>query len=281
MGIARLSPILVAMIPAPAAAHDEPLWEAGIGVAALRFPDYRGSSHARTYALPTPYFVYRGEFLKADRQGLRGVLFNDERFDVSLSVGASLPVRSYDGGVRQGMPELKPAVEAGPLASFTLWRSQDRRVKLDARMPLRAAVTVESHPRFIGGQIFPHLNVDVYEPAGAAGWRLGALAGPMFTDARYNRYFYEVPAAFATAERAAYTPGGGYAGIQFLAALSKRYPRFWVGAFARYDTLRGAVFEGSPLVTSTHYVAAGIGVSWILGESAQRVPVDEHGVEVR
>jgi hypothetical protein len=65
--------------------------------------------------------------------------------------------------------------------------------------------------------------------------------------------------------------------MQFLAAVSKRYPRFWVGGFARYDTLRGAAFEESPLVTSKRYVAAGVAISWILGESSERVNVDAFG----
>jgi MipA family protein len=257
----------------PAAARDEPLWEAGLGVAALSFPDYRGSSHTRTYALPAPYFVYRGDFFKADRHGLRRTFFKREDIDLNLSVGASLPVDSGDDPVRAGMPDLKPSVEFGPSLDLTLWRSADRQAKLDLRLPLRAAFTVESRSRFIGGQFFPHANVDVRGPFGLQGWNLGVLAGPVFTDARSNRYFYEVAPEFATASRPAYAaPGGGYAGLQFLVALSKRYPRFWIGGFARYDTLKGAAFEASPLVASKRYVAGGIGISWILGESSERVP---------
>ncbi|HET7731673.1 MAG TPA: MipA/OmpV family protein [Usitatibacter sp.] len=260
-----------------AGAAELPLWEAGLGVAALAFPDYRGSSHSSTYALPAPYFVYRGEILKADRHGLRGIFFRTERVDLNLSVGASLPVDSEDNQARQGMPDLRPSVEAGPSLDIHLWRAGDRRSKLDLRMPVRAAVTVESDPRYIGLQFFPHLNVDVQDPAGMSGWNLGVLAGPVFTDSRYNRHFYAVPREFATADRRAYEPGSGYAGMQFIVALSRRFPKFWVGGFARYDTLRGAAFEESPLVTSKRYAAGGIGISWILGESSRRVPVNAFG----
>ena len=270
----------LALASSCAFARDEPLWEAGLGVAALTFPDYRGSSESQGYALPAPYFVYRGDFFKADRHGVRGVFFKDDRFDLNLSVGASLPVDSSENIARQGMPDLKPSIELGPSLDVTLWRSADTRLKLDLRLPTRLAFTVESHPQFIGGQFFPHLNVDIHDPLGFRGWNLGVQAGPVFTDARYNRYFYEVTPAFATAERAAFNgPGGGYAGTQFLMALSKRYPGFWVGGFARYDTLKGAVFEDSPLVTSKRYVAAGIAISWIFKESAVRVPVSPFGDE--
>ena len=280
MRIACLAPALVAIVLSPAAAadRDEPLWEAGLGVAGLRFPDYRGASQSHGYALPAPYFVYRGDFFKADRHGVRGIFFKTDRVDLNLSVAASLPVDSSDNRAREGMPDLKPSLELGPSLDITMWRSADRRAKLDVRLPLRAAFTVESHSRFIGGQFFPHANVDIQDPLGFSGWNLGVLAGPVFTDARYNRYFYEVRPEFATAERPAFAaPGGGYAGTQFLVALSKRFPSFWVGGFARYDTLRGAAFVDSPLVTSKRYVAAGIGISWILRESSVRVRAPGYG----
>lgn len=278
-----MRPLLFLALAACTLAHgrEEPLWEAGIGVAGLHFPDYRGSDRSRTYALPAPYFVYRGEILRADRHGLRGVFFDSDRLDLNLSVGASLPVRSSENRAREGLPDLRPSVEFGPALDVNLWRHEDRRTKLDLRLPLRAAVTVESDPRYIGWQFFPHLNVDVNSPGGLAGWNLGMLAGPVFTDKRHNRYFYEVSSAHATASRPAYSPGGGYAGMQFIVALSKRFPKFWAGGFVRYDTLKGAAFEASPLVTSKRYVAAGIGISWIIGESTQRVTVSDFDERTR
>ena len=271
----------LAMAALPAAARDEPLWEGGLGIAAVHFPHYRGSDQSKTYALPVPYFVYRGEIFKADREGVRGVFFKTDRVDLNLSVGASLPVRSTDNRARAGMPDLDPAIEAGPTLDVTLWRANDRAAKLDLRLPARGAIEISSDPRYIGAQFFPNLNLDIRDPFGHAGWNLGMLAGPVFTDKRYNRRFYEVAPEFATPTRPAYRAEGGYGGAQFIVALSKRFPRFWVGGFARYDTLRGAAFEDSPLVTSKRYLAGGLGFSWILGESSQRVPVDRFGERPR
>ena len=262
--------VAIVVLSTAAQAREEPLWEAGIGLAALSFPDYRGSSHSRGYVLPAPYLVYRGEVFKADRQGLRGIFFRTERVALNMSVGASLPVRSSEVSAREGMPDLKPSIEAGPSLELNLWRASDRRAALDLRLPVRAAMTVSSDPRYIGLQFFPHLNVDV-DPSGAAGWKLGVLAGPVFTDSRYNRHFYSVAPEFADARRSAYEARGGYGGTQFIVALSKRFPRFWVGGFARYDTLRGAAYQASPLVTSKRYAAGGIAVSWIFAESSRRV----------
>ena len=270
--------VLLALASPAAHAREEPLWEAGLGIAGLHFPDYRGSEQSRSYAIPAPYFVYRGEFLKADRHGVRGTFFRGDRVDLNLSVGASLPVDSSKNRAREGMPDLKPSFELGPTLDLTLWRAADRRAKLDLRLPVRGAITVESEPRFIGAQFFPHVNVDVHDPLGFGGWNLGVLAGAVFTDARYNRHFYEVRPELATPNRPAYaSPGGGFAGTQFLVALSKRFPKYWVGGFARWDSLSGAEFAPSPLVTSKRYFAAGVGISWILGVSSARVAVDPYG----
>lgn len=262
-----------------AQASQEPLWEAGLGAGAIHFPQYRGSDQTRNYVLPTPYFTYRGDFLKADREGARGVFFRDENVDLHVSVGASLPVSSSDNRAREGMPDLKPTVEMGPAFEVTLWRSGRRDAKVDLRMPLRGAFSVEAHPRFAGLQFFPHLNLDLRNERVFPGWNLGMLAGPLFNDQRYNDYFYRVAPAYATAARPAYSPpGGGYAGVQSIVAVSKRFPRFWVGGFVRYDTLNNARFEESPLVTSRHYFAAGFAMAWILGESKARVEVPDLGL---
>lgn len=280
MGIrAQLAAALAAFPAAACLAQErtEPLWEMGLGVAGIDFPDYRGSSHRRGYVLPAPYFVYRGDLLRADRGGARAVFFKTDRWDLNLSAGASLPVHSEDNPARAGMADLKPSIELGPSLAYTAWRSADERMKLDLRLPLRGAVTIESSPRFIGGQFTPNVNLDLHDPLGFAGWNLGLVAGVVYNDSRYNRYFYSVDPQYATASRPAYEAHGGYGGVQFLAALSKRFPKFWLGGFVRYDTLNGAVFESSPLVTNRRYVAGGIAFTYVFAQSKERVRVDRFG----
>ena len=96
------------------------MWEAGLGIAAISLPDYRGADSSQTYVLPAPYLVYRGEFLKADRSGVRGTLFNTDRVELNLSLNATLPVSSRNNAARQGMANLRPTVELGPTLSVNL-----------------------------------------------------------------------------------------------------------------------------------------------------------------
>ncbi len=258
---------------APALSKEEPLWEYGLGVGAVAFEDYRGSDTTHVYPLPIPYVVYNGEFLKADRDGVRGTLLHQDRVDLNLSLNATTPVRS--DRERSGMPDLRPTVEIGPSLDLHLLRSDDGHIKFDLRMPLRAAFTVESSPRMIGWTFTPRFNLDVADPMGLAGWHLGLLTGPLFADRRYHDYFYSVAAQYATETRPEYQAAGGYAGTQALASVSKRFPRFWVGGYMRYDTLAGAAFVDSPLVQRKSYWSAGFGISWMIRRSSTLVEVPD------
>jgi outer membrane scaffolding protein for murein synthesis (MipA/OmpV family) len=266
---------MCAAAPAALAGSEKPLWEAGVGVAGLSFPAYRGSDQTSNFAMPVPYFVYHGEFLKADRHGVRGELFDSDRVELTVSGALSPPASSEDITARAGMPDLKATFEIGPEVDFTLWRSENRARFLKLLVPLRAAFTVEGSPKSIGYVFHPKLNLDVTDLPGLGGWNLGLLAGPLFGDRRQHDYFYGVAPQYATTERPAYEAKAGYAGMQYLASVSKRYPSFWVGAFVRYDNLAGATFANSPLVRSKDYFAGGFAISWIIGESKTRVVVDE------
>ena len=223
---------LAALAAGSAHAEDKPLWEVGLGAGFLIFNDYRGAATTHVYPVPVPYLIYRGKFLKSDRDGLRGLFLNQDRVELSLSVNATAPVRN--DSARHGMPDLRSTVEVGPQLNVHLWRSADQRAKLDLRLPVRAALTLQAAPHYVGVFIEPHLALDL-----------------------------------------AQFQGGGYAGSEALASLTRRYPRFWVGAYLRHDWLGGASFENSPLVKRDSYWSAGFGVAWLIRQSDHLVESDE------
>jgi outer membrane scaffolding protein for murein synthesis (MipA/OmpV family) len=258
---------------AATAGVSEPLWELGLGVAAVRFPDYRGSDQTSNYALPLPFVAYRGRFLRADRDGARAILFADRRVVIDMSLSASVPTKSNHSDARQGMPDLPGTFEIGPNLNVELWQSGDRRLRLDLRLPLREAITLQASPKTIGVTFSPNLALDVRGFAGR--WNLGMLAGPLFADRRYHEHFYGVAPEFVTASRPAYDAPGGYAGWRATTAVSRRLGNAWLGGFIRYDDLHGAAFAPSPLVRRESSFTAGFGVSWIFAVSGQRVVVDD------
>jgi len=267
--------LVMGLCSCAANAVDKPLWEAGFGLGALSLPDYRGSDESRGYVLPIPYLIYRGDILKADREGVRAQFLDTDRIRFEVAVNASQPVRSSSNEARQGMPDLKGSFEAGPALVVNLARNDDRTMKLDFRLPVSVGVTLGGGFQGIGWQTSPRLNLDVFDVARVSGLNLGLAVGPIFQTRKRDAYFYDVADQFVRPDRPAYRSRGGYAGAQLLTALSKRFDRYWVGAFARIDTLSGATFENSPLVRKKTYFAAGIGFAWVFGQSSQMVDVVE------
>ena len=248
------------------AAGDAPLWEAGLGVAGISFPDYRGSDQQRGYLVPLPYLIYRGDRLRLDRHGLRGLLFSSERLALDLSMDGAVPVNSKNNDARQGMPDLDPAIEFGPSLDYTLQDSPERLVRL--RLAVRTLLATNLRRLHQEGWIAnPNLNI-----SSGGRWNTGLSVGPLFATRAYHAYYYDVAPAYATADRPAYTARGGYSGFRLALSLSRRYRRFWLGGFLRYDDLHGAVFADSPLVKRKSALMAGFGIAWVLNQSQRRVP---------
>ena len=250
-----------------------PLWEVGFGLGAARLPHYRGSSQSRVWPLPLPYVVYRGDVLKADRDGARAELLESKNFRIDLSVAAGAPSNAKDNVARQGMTSLAPTLEFGPNLNWTI--ASGKQWELDLRLPLRAGVTLERSPKFVGLVSSPNINLDYR----VGDWQIGALVLANFATRQQNSYYYDVPTAFATPDRPAYRASGGYAGAQFVSGVSRRFGDVWFGAFTKVDFLGGAVYGDSPLVKRKQTVAAGIGMSWVFAKSTQTAspPKTLHG----
>ena len=235
------------------------MWEFGLGAGAIAFEDYRGSDTTHAYPLPVPYIVYNGEFLKADRDGMRGTLFNQDRLEINLSFNLTTPVRNDPNAA--ACRTCDPRWRLGPLSICTCLAAATRSCKLDLRMPLRAAATVELiaacrrldlHAAIQSGH-GGSLGIQWLEARFVDGPAVRRIADTTNISIRLPRNMRPRRGRSIQAE-------GGYAGTQMLAALSKRYPKFWMGAYMRYDTLAGAVFLDSPLVQRRSYWIGGIRV---------------------
>jgi MipA family protein len=268
---------LGALLHAPgASAEQRPQWELGLGAAALYLPDYRGSDQSRGYLYPLPYVRYRGERLRLDdRRGLASLLLLDtDRVELDVSLNASQPAPSDQSTARQGMPDLDPTLEIGPLVKVKLWENAGRSRELSLQLPVRAAFTLPS-PEFIGWVFNPVIDLYLRDVGPGGRWRLGMQAGPVFTDRRYNQYYYQVDPQFATATRPAYAASGGYGGTQFTLTTNRRFGPVWFGAFVRAYGLQGAVFDDGPLVQQRSALYAGIGLAYIFAESKTLVESDD------
>ena len=274
----RLASLLAVMLALPVTALGElrPQWELGAVAVGLRLPDYRGSDESRGYLYPLPYLIYRGDRVYVDREGVRAKFLQLGRAELAFSVNATPPVHSEDNRARQGMPDLDPTIEFGPLISVSLVRDRVRERRLDLRLPLRAVIATDlSHARSAGFVLYPHLSMGTHADLLGDKWNLGLQTGLLYGTRRYHEYFYGVAPQFATGERPAYMASGGYSGAVALGSLSRRVGKLWVGGFLRYDALNGTVFEDSPLVKRNHSLMAGMAFAWVFAESERKVDVIE------
>lgn len=223
-----------------------------------------------------PYVVYHGDVLKVDRGRVRGMLYHTDKTELNVSLNGSVPVKN--DSARQGMPNLDPTLEVGPSLIISLYRSESDQAQVELRLPVRSVISSDfSYLRDVGWIFQPLLNLDVQNVFNQqtgfnqTGWNMGMGIGPLFTDRRYNQYFYGIDAGYARADRPAYTARGGYAGAQFVAALTKRFPGFWTSGFMKLDTLHGAAFEDSPLVRSKQNATVGFAITWIFAQSSAKV----------
>ena len=271
MNLFRTASLLLCLPAHFACAEQLPLWEFGAGIGATTLPHYRGSDQSRTWVLPIPYLDYRGEVFKADDRRYRSLL--GDRVELEFSLSGSPPAKDNDA--RRGMPELDATLELGPSLNIALFRSENRTEKLELRLPVRTVIASDfSHFRQAGWIFQPNLSLDFRNVLGTRGWNLGLQGSLIYTDRRYNQHFYAVDPIFATAERPAFNPSGGYAGTAVIAALSKRFSNFWIGGFAKWDSVSGAVFADSPLVKSRSNLSGGLGIAWILGASSAKVDTE-------
>ena len=253
------------------ASEDErlPKWELGAGLAVLNLPDYPGADQSQSYTLPFPYIIYRGERVKAGRDGLRGMLFESKRWDLDFSAGGSLPVNSDDNRAREGMDDLDISLELGPSLRLKFIDTPDQ--KLQLRFNLRALLAADDFPAldYEGWLFNPELRWgrhygDRYIAGASLQLRYGNKA--------YHGYFYGVAPQFATASRPMYQAERGYNSVGISSFVAMKLDRNWrVSASLGYYDLHDAVFNDSPLFRKNSGAYLGLTVSRILWRSETTV----------
>jgi outer membrane scaffolding protein for murein synthesis (MipA/OmpV family) len=259
-----------------ARSEEKPLWELGLGLAALRMPDYRGSDESRNYLLPYPYLIYRGDILKIDKESISGRLFKTDRLLLDISLFGNMPVDSSENSARSGMPDLDPTFQVGPSLEIKLLENKQEHYKWTLALPVRAVYAVDFPSLHHEGWVFnPKLEFEKADFIPDTGLNLSISAGPMFATRAYHEYYYSVDPAYATPARPAYAAGGGYSGSVLTVGLNKQYKQYNFNAFVNMDFLRGAVFEDSPLVKDKNSYIVGFAVSRFFLKSKRTVTTDD------
>jgi outer membrane protein len=270
-GLALIASVAAQAQPTPsstdAAAATEPLWELGAGMVAIRQQAYPGANQSVTKALPFPYLIYRGEWLRADRSGLGLRAFESPNLELDVGLSGALGSSSKNIEARRGMANLGTLIEVGPRLTYFV-NGRDTQSMWKAEFALRGVLDVNDRLAFKGWSLEPRL---VHEQRSGP-WRLGASLGAIVGDERLNGTYYGVAPSEATANRPAYDARAGL--VAFRLAGSAAYqvnPKLRVLAYGSLNTVAGAANRASPLVKQRDGNTIGMGILYTWAESETRV----------
>lgn len=239
-------------------------WELGLGLGAVAGPDYRGSDEYRSFISPIPYFIYRGKYIRSDREGVRGNFFRTDQYEFTLSASASITPETDKSTLREGMPELGSTFELGPSFNINL-SGEDFSRGWHLQLPWRAVFALGAEESgYIGSIIQPQL---VYRTRFSE-WTFSYRAGITYASNDYHNYYYSVAPEYVTAERPEFRAKAGYSGWNNNFSLSRSFShqgfqtRF--AFFIRYDNIEHTDITDSPLVVDDHSMRGGIALIWVI-----------------
>ena len=246
----------------------KPLWEIGIAAFGLSIPQYMGDEERYTLPLAAPYLIYRGEFFRADRDGIRGILLHERNLSLDLGFSFDLPV-SNDNGAREGMPELNLTGQVGPRLNWRFDTPEDS-PEMSLHLPVR--YTIDTQGNALGWLVEPSFKVEQEDLGREQQYSLRFDLGALYASEAYNDYYYSVEPQYATTERPVYDADAGlhslFAKINVGYRMSDDLSlRFYLVA----RTLSPGVIADSPLVKDELYLGGGIGFIWRLWQSKVRV----------
>lgn len=251
--------------PARPARPAQPLWEAGLLATHVEQAAYPGARSRVGRTLAIPFFIYRGEWLRADRDNVGLRALRTERTELDIGFSGSFGTRGEDVPEREGLPALGTLLEFGPKLNVQLGRLAGGRLKLE--LPVRGVFDASDSLRHRGMAFEPELGL----AWGGAGGFTGLSLGAVFADARLAHTLYGIDAADARADRPAWQGRAGLvawrAGVSHAIPLGPDWRLF--GAL-RGDWVSGAANVDSPLVVKRSSASAVIGVTWTLGRSEAR-----------
>lgn len=234
-------------------------WDLGIGATGLYLPVYPGSSETKNYFFPFPYVHIKTQYIEVD-EGVRGFVYESEKLRLNLSADFGVPVDNEESDLRAGMPELKTVLQMGPMLEIILSGGRDRPSESRIELPVRSAIATDlDQTENIGWLFEPRYSYEKMRPR-KNGWAYLVSAGLRYAARDYHGYYYDVDAAYAIANRPAYSAEKGYSGAFVDIIGSFRQDNIIYGLFARYQNLSNTAFEDSPLMEKNSYLSLGAGL---------------------
>lgn len=251
---------------APSAEPAQPLWEIGIGALAASQPAYPGAATNTNRVVALPFFIYRGEVVRAEQGNVGLRALKTPRYELDVGFSASLGSSANDVPERIGMADIGTLVEFGPRLKINLGDVSQGRSGIRLDLPLRGVFDLSNSFASRGVSFEPQLSFDVPLPGG---WRGGVGFSAIFGSQKLNETFYTVTAAEALANRPAYTAQAGLLSTRASFGASKKLtPDLRALGFVRLDSVAGGANSDSSLITKTTGASIGVGLAYTVGRSS-------------
>lgn len=258
-----MSKLLVAILLTIATANsfaDE--LRAGGGVFAASLPSYPGAKHKEEHILPFPYFYYRSDDLKVDREGLIGYLWNTDNVYLDYSMAAAIPVDSEEVAIRKGMPDIDWRFEAGPSINY-YWQGDPKAIKKTVVGAYSRVVLSTDFSDISGKGLRSGIQFLHQQPAFNDNFIWQTKVDVRYTNSNLLNYVYGISEQYTNEQRVTFQAEQGYSGTRLSTGFVWQHKKLWLGAFVRADFLNGTEQLESALVQESTSYSAGIGLAWI------------------
>lgn len=253
----------------------KPIFEAGVGMAWLTFPDYPGSDYYHNLVLPFPTVIYRGKILRSTREeGVRGRFLDTERLELDFSFDGTIPSSSGKNKTRDGMPRLDTVLEFGPRLIVHLFNHNNSGLKgkLDLNIAFRTAIATDlENWNDQGIQFNPSLSYSLKNFL-MDDTLLLLFASGKWSTRKLLKYYYGVDKQYSRVNRPAYHAESGYFETTLAAFISIPFYKkfsFFTGIVNSY--YQNATNRGSPLLVNNRTSSYVVGLNWMLYKSKKLI----------
>ena len=225
-------------------------WSGYAGAGVVGYSKYVGGKGSSALPAPILSFEYKETFyVDLLRAGVRLWSSDDKKMALGLAAEPRFGFKSSDGARLAGMAQRRISVEAGP--SFE-WETPLASLNL----AYFGDVTNNSKGASLRGSIYRQF-VDTPQ------WDVGAYTGFERISAKVANYYFGVPLAEATADRAYYQPGAATNWSLGLSGMYK-FSRSYALMFGLQNTRLGGPAANSPIVETRNAKLGYIGLGWAL-----------------
>jgi outer membrane protein len=243
-----------------------PLWEVGVAGFGLSQQAYPGSDVHVSRVLVLPYFLYRGEAFRVDREGTGYRAVKTPTFEFDVGFAGAFGSKSDKVTTRAGMANLGTMIEFGPRLKWNI-SPVDSNGKWRFELPVRGVFDVSNGFKYRGATVEPEIS---FERRANAGWNYGSAVSMVFGNQPLAATFYQVNPNEVLVNRPQYNAQSGLILWRMTHSVSHKFGNDWrVFGGVRIDSVQGAKNQDSPLVKKKTAASFFMGINYTIHRSQQ------------